>query len=615
MPTSAAAPLIAEPHTWAVLCLTVLALFLFTRKQIPIETSSLGVLVLLTVGFALFPFETISGRLHVVDLFSGFGHEALVAVCALMIVGHGLIRTGALEPVGRVLASMWASKPMLSLIAMLVVAALLSAFVNNTPVVVLLIPVLLNIAIRTGTKTSAVLMPMGFATLLGGMATSIGTSTNLLVVSVAAELGLSRFGMFDFALPAVMAGLLGIIYLTFIAPLLVPDRTPMMLDSSPRLFSAQLNIPPGSFADGKTVAELRKRTGDRMNIKRIRKSENAYSVALPDANVKAGDRLLVTDTAAGLKEYENVLEADLYVSGKPVADDNPLADKDQQTAEIVIVDGSFLDRRTLNSTSFADIYDLIPLAIHRAGSAIDSMPHGIGNVVLRSGDILLVQGARERLATLKREGSMFILDATADLPFSRQSGSAIAILFLVVALAALGILPIAVSAVAGVLAMLLTGCLAWRDVPQALSTPVIMIMVVSLALGHALELTGGAELIATSFLRVAADASPSFILSGLILLMACLTNVLSNNAAAVIGTPIAITLAHRLGLPPEAFVLGVMFGANLSFATPMAYKTNLLIMNAGGYTFGDFVRVGIPLTILMWLAFSYILPLIYFPSS
>ena len=305
-------------------------------------------LVLLTVGFALFPYEAISGRLHVVDLFSGFGHEALVAVCALMIVGHGLIRTGALDPLGRVLASTWASKPMLSLIAMLVVAALLSAFVNNTPVVVLLIPVLLNIAIRTGTKTSAVLMPMGFATLLGGMTTSIGTSTNLLVVSVAAELGLSRFGMFDFALPALIASLLGIVYLTFIAPLLIPDRVPMMLDSSPRLFSAQLNIPPDSFADGKTVAELRKRTGDRMNIKRIRKSENAYSVALPDANVKAGDRLLVTDTAAGLKEFESVLEADLYVSGKPVADDNPLADEDQQIAEIVIVDGSSLDRQTLN---------------------------------------------------------------------------------------------------------------------------------------------------------------------------------------------------------------------------------------------------------------------------
>ena len=598
-----------------MLCLTVLALFLFTRKQIPIETSSLAVLVLITVGFALFPFETVNGHLSVVELFSGFGHEALVAVCALMIVGHGLIRTGALEPVGRALASMWALKPMLSLIAMLGVAAILSAFINNTPVVVLLIPVLLNVAMRTGTKTSSLLMPMGFATLLGGMATSIGTSTNLLVVSVAADLGLGRFGMFDFALPAVLAGLLGIIYLTFIAPRLIPDRTPMMLDASPRLFSAQLNIPPGSFADGKTVAELRKRTDDRMNIKRIRKSENAYSVALPDATVSAGDRLLVTDTAAGLKEYESALEADLYVSGKPVADDNPLADKDQQIAEIVIVDGSILDRRTLNSTSFAEIYDLIPLAIHRAGSAINSMPRGIGDVVLRSGDILLVQGAREQLATLKREGSMFILDATVDLPFSRQSGSAVVILLLVVSLAALGILPIAVSAVAGVLAMLLTGCLAWRDVPQALSTPVIMIMVVSLALGHALEVTGGAELIATFFLQVAAGASPSVILSGLILLMACLTNVLSNNAAAVIGTPIAITLAQRLGLPPEAFVLGVMFGANLSFATPMAYKTNLLIMNAGGYTFGDFARVGIPLTVLMWLAFSYILPAIYFPAG
>jgi di/tricarboxylate transporter len=600
------------PHAWAVLSLTVLALFLFTRKQIPLETSSLAVLVLLTVGFALFPYQSHGASFQVVDLFSGFGHEALIAVCALMIVGHGLIRTGALEPVGRALSRSWVSHPILSLLAMLFSAALLSAFVNNTPIVILLIPVLLNVAIRTGTKTSSILMPMGFATLLGGMTTTIGTSTNLLVVSVAAELGVERFSMFDFVVPALGASALGILYLAFIAPRLIPDREPLMLDSAPRVFSAQLNILSGSFADGKTVSELRSRTNGRMQILRIRKSTNAYSVALPDAVVNAGDRLMVTETANDLKEFENLLGADLYVSGKPVAEDNPLAAGDQQTAEIVVVDGSPLINQTLSALRFADVYDLVVLAIHRTGRVIDSMPRGISNVVLKSGDILLVQGAREKIAALKRNGSLFILDATVDLPFDRHARSAVLIMIMVVILSAFGLLPIAVSAVAGVLAMLGARCLTWRDVPQALSTPVILIVVVSLALGHALELTGGAEIIARSFMQVAAGASPAVILSALMLLMACLTNVLSNNAAAVIGTPIAISLADHLQLPAQPFVLAMMFGANMSFATPMAYKTNLLVMNAGGYTFADFARVGVPLTLLMWLTLSLILPWLYF---
>ena len=204
-------------HTISVLFMTVVALALFARRQIPLETTSLVILVLLSVGLALFPYHSNGHDIEVTALFSGFGHEALVAVCALMIVGHGLVRTGALEPFGRLLASKWAASPKLALLATLAGAALLSAFVNNTPVVVLLIPVLLTVAMRTGASTAGLLMPMGFATLLGGMATSIGTSTNLLVVSIAADLGVPRFAMFDFILPAALAGGVGIVYLAFIA--------------------------------------------------------------------------------------------------------------------------------------------------------------------------------------------------------------------------------------------------------------------------------------------------------------------------------------------------------------------------------------------------------------
>lgn len=196
-------------HAIAVMLLTVVALWLFTRERIPLELSSLGLIAILAVGFALFPYHDIEPTIF----FTGFAHEALIAVCALMVLGQGLVRTGALEPVGRILGRLWGRAPLLSFLATLLVGAVLSAFVNNTPIVVLLLPILISVCLRTSTSAASVLMPMGFATLVGGMATTIGTSTNLLVVSVARDLGLPEFGMFDFALPAAIAGGVAIVYL------------------------------------------------------------------------------------------------------------------------------------------------------------------------------------------------------------------------------------------------------------------------------------------------------------------------------------------------------------------------------------------------------------------
>lgn len=239
------------------------------------------------------------------------------------------------------------------------------------------------------------------------------------------------------------------------------------------------------------------------------------------------------------------------------------------------------------------------------------MRANLQDVTLRTGDILLVQGPRDSIAELKSSGELLVLDATTDLPHTAKAPLALAIMAGIVLAAALGLLPIAISAVFGVLLMIISGCLDWRNATRALSVPVIMIVVASLALGVALLKTGGAEYLAQVFVAIAAGAPPSVILSGLILLMALLTNIVSNNAAAVIGTPIAISMANQLNLPAEAFVLAVLFGANMSYATPMAYKTNLLVMSAGGYTFGDFLRVGIPLTLIMWLVFSWVLPWLY----
>ncbi len=604
-------PPLPEAHAIAVIALTAVALFLFTRERIPLETSSLAVLAVLAAGFELFPMEHAAGQLGAEVFFRGFGHEALVAVCALMIAGQGLVRTGALEPVGRALAGLWRTSPALSLLVTLLIGAVLSAFVNNTPIVVLLLPILVSVSLRTGKSASGVLMPMGFATLVGGMATTIGTSTNLLVVSVASDLGLPRFGMFDFAGPAAVAGGVGLLYLWLLAPRLLPERQALLRNTSPRLFSAALHVPEDSFCDGKSLGDVMKKAGGGLKVIRIRRGEHNELMPLPDVIIRAGDQLLVEDTPTQLKEYEQVLEADLYSGDNRVDEDHPLSAEDQQLAEIAVFYGSSLVGRTLRGTYFLERHQVAGLALHRAGRQLATDGQNMGDVRLREGDVLLVQGPRERIARLRDAQELLVLDATEDLPHSDRARLALGIMVAIVGFAAFGVLPIAVSAVCGALLMIATGCLSWKDAVNALSAQVILIVAASLALGAALQATEGTAYLTALFLAATAGAPPAVVLSGLMLLMAVLTNIVSNNAAAVIGTPIAIGIAAKLSLPPEPFVLAVLFGANMSYATPMAYKTNLLVMSAGGYTFSDFLRIGVPLTLLMWLALSWLLPAMY----
>jgi len=607
-------PIPPNPHAMAVLVLAVFAMLLFTRKNLPLETASFIILISLAVGFELFPFKVDGQMLHPDFFFHGFGHEALVAVCSLMIAGQGVVRTGALEPVGRGLARLWKISPGVSLLLTLLIAAFISAFINNVPVVVLLLPILISVSIRTKTNASKVLMPMGFATLLGGTCTTIGTSTNLLVVTVAADMGLRRIEMFDFLAPAVLAGGVGIAYLWLIVPRIIPERKLTLADTSPRVFIAHLAIPEESALVGKTLAEAIRKAGGGIKVRGIRRGNESLIMPLPSVVIKAGDQLIIRDTPERLKEIEVVLEGALYQDenlGNPVNEDHPLKAEDQQIAEIAVIQGSPLRGKTFSEISFSDRYGIIILAIHRAGKRLQKGLDSISDVRLQAGDILLVQGPREQIASLKKEKDLLVLDAIVDLPFTKKAPLALLIMLAIIVTAAFGWMPIAISASCGALAMIVFGCMSWNDATKALSTQVIMIVVASLALGSALLKTGGADYLAELFLSLSGGAPPSVMLSGLMLLMAVLTNAVSNNATAVMGTPIAISIASQMGQPAEPFVLAVLFGANMSFATPMAYKTNLLVMNAGEYTFNDFLRVGIPLVIILWGTLSWLLPTLY----
>ena len=606
-------PITPDVHGIAVLLLTVLALFLFTRDRIPLESSSLAILIILTAGFSLFPY-TKDGDVAVgpIDFFAGFGNEALVAICALMMVGKALETTGALQPLANVVGRAWSSRPVLALISTLVAGAILSAFMNNTPIVVLLMPIIVGASLRSKFPVSGVMMPMGLATIIGGMSTTIGTSTNLLVVGIAHDMGVFEFSMFDWVLPVAVVGGVGVLFLWLVAPRLLPDRTPPMADTTPRIFSAQLHVKEGGFADGKSLSEVLAKADGNLRIDKIQRTESLFLAKLPSVIIQPGDRLFVKDSPENLKHYESLLGATLFNLSDiehPIDEETPLKAEGQQLAEVVITRGSPLHLRSLAAARFTNSYGLLPLALHRARAPSSQVTGDLNLIRLRAGDVLLVQGTRESIAQLKDSGSMLVLDGTTDLPHTHRAKRALAIMGFVVAAAALGIMPISVSALVGLGLMIATGCLTWRDAANSLSIPIVMIIVTALALGKALVGTGMADYIALSFVSLTSGLPVSMILSAFLLLMTIMTNVVSNNAAAAIGTPIAVSIATQLGVNVEPFILAVLFGANMSFATPYGYQTNLLIMTAGGYKFGDFLRVGIPLTIIMWIGFSLALPM------
>ena len=594
-------------HALAVMIMIVVALALFTRENIPMETTSLVVLVVLAIGFQIFPFESDGQVLAPSDFFAGFGNRALIAVSALMIVGQGLISTGALEPVGRLLARLWQRSPALSLLLTIFMTAVLSAFINNTPIVVLMLPILIGVAVKTGSAPSSSLMPMGFASIIGGMATTIGSSTNLLVVNVAADMGMTRFSMFDFSIPVLIAGSVALLYLWLIAPKILPTRSPPMNHGVSRVYTAQIRLNSNSPVVGLTLAEAIARTGEKIKVETIQRGKGVFINPLPDVKLSAGDRITTSNNQQNLREYARLLGGTLFADDHEVDATHPLSTDGTQIAEIAITPASRLNGTRIGNAGLLSRFGLRLLAFNRFEGMEDRESPGLDETRLRTGDVLLVQSTLENLADLKQSPDFLILDGSINLPRARKAPIALAVITGVVGLAAAKIMPIEISALLGCLVLILTGCLNWKDAMNALSTQVILIIVSSLALGLALLKTGGADYLANMFVYITFGAPPAIVLMSLMLMMGVLTNVVSNNAAAVIGTPIAIGIAQRLGLPLEPFVLAVLFGANLSFATPMAYQTNVLIMNAGGYKFGDFIRVGIPLTFITWLVLSGVL--------
>ena len=599
-------------HGLAMLLFAAVVFGLFIYNRWSISTISLGMLVTLPLGFTLFPLVRDGETVNAARFLDGFASPALVAICALMIVGHALVVTGALEPAARRLASLVALHPRSALLAVLVMAASVSGVINDTPVVVLLIPLLLAAASQAKVPAAGLLLPMNYAVLIGGMATTIGTSTNLIVVAIAASLGVGPFGLFDWVGLVALAAVPGLAYLWLLAPRLLRHVPAQAQDLSSDVFDAELHIDEDSLLVGQPLSAAFNAVKYRLPFVGLRRAGRTV-LPLPSRRLRVGDRLIIRDTALRLKELERQLGAVLHAVG-PADDDDAAAPPPAEpalpaavVAQMIVTAGSPLEGRSVRQERLAERFGFIVVGVRTTAQRASWQREGLTDRLISVGDVLLVQGEAGAMRKAQRDGLGLLLDERFAVTRQDKAGIAIVVMAGVVSLAATKTLPIEIAALSGALLLLLTRCLSWEDITQSLSAKVILLVAASLALGDALAVTGSTAWLAQGLAAQTGALSPAWLAALLMGLMGLVTNFVSNNAAAAIGTPLAVSLAQTLGVPPEPFVLAVLFGCNLCYLTPMGYQTNLLVMNAGGYRFSDFLRVGTPLFLIMWASLSFLL--------
>lgn len=601
-------PGLPSPHAAATLLITIVVFVLFAGGRVRIELVCLGLIATLALGFYLFPFVH-EGRFTGMEVaFGGFGHEALVAITCLMILGRGLVVTGALEPAARLMSRLWRFSRTLGMLFTLAVCMIMSAFVNDTPILILTLPVLLNLVDRAGVPASKTLMPVNSAILIGGTATALGTSTNILVLSIADDLGVEPIGVFAFTSVVATAALVAFPYIWLVMPRLLPAGESGTARAA-RRYLAVLHLTEVAVSRVRTFGGLRRRVGREIEVTAIAREGRPLGIDDPDLELRPGDRVSASGTMDELREASEILKAPLAEAEwmEAVRVEAERRKGDRQLAELVIGPDSPLIGESPRGARLADRFGVVVLGTYRADVTLHASAHAPMVERFQAGDLLLAQGTADKLAELETSQKALLLGQARDLPRSAKAPLAIAIVAGTVLIAALKIVPIAIAALAGTIAMLVTRCVLFERIGRALSPEVIVLVAASIALGRSLVETGAADWLG-SWLAIGLEPlTPTTVLVVLMAFAAVLTNFVSNAAAAAVGTPLAVSLATKLSLPAEPMVLAILFGANLCYVTPVAYQTNLLIMGPGGYRFRDFVRAGLPLALIMISTLAFLL--------
>ncbi|MEA5540945.1 SLC13 family permease [Limnoraphis robusta Tam1] len=572
----------------------VIALTCFIFELLPVDTTAICVAVVLMIFGLVTPEEGIAG----------FGNSATITVMAMFILSAGITRTGVVQ-IARDGLTKWGGNNLTQqIIAMGVIVGPISGLINNTAVVAIFLPIIEDWCKKQRISVSKLLMPLSFVTILGGMITLIGTSTNILASGVSKKLGYGEFSIFQFTKLGILTFLIGLVYLAFIAPKLLPNRKPLATefigeDYDIKDYLTELIIKPRSSLVGQTLSRSEIQRKFDLDVLEIVQNGMRFSQPLGDKVLGVGDILIVRsgkDDLLKIREERGLsLLPDVQFQTQEI--ESILTTEEEKIGEVLILSNSRLIGTTLKELRFRQRYNATVLAIRRGAELLRGR---LGRIPLRFGDLLLVQGPKQSFIGLQTTRELLVLEQQ-DVETLRTDKALIAVLITlaVIGVAAFDWLPILITGLTGVILMIITGCLKPGEIYGAVRWDVIFLLAGLIPLGTAMDKSGATELLGNFIAGLGGNLSGYWILTFFFAATSVLTEILSNNASVVLMIPIAVQVAETLNLNPLAFMFAVTFAASNSFMTPIGYQTNTMVYGPGGYKFVDFLRVGGPLNLLM----------------
>jgi di/tricarboxylate transporter len=583
----------AEIQPWVAMSILVVMFVLFVLERTPVEVTAIG-------GAALM---LVLGILPVSEATAVLANPAPWTIAMMFLVMGGLVRTGAVEAVITAVGRHAGDRPKTTIAALIGTTALASAFMNNTPLVAVMIPVVIQLAMKIGTAPSKLLIPLSYMTVMGGMISLIGTSTNILVDGVAVKEGLAHFSLFEIAPVGIAVTIAGGIFLTLFGNRLLPVRQSMgvlLNDRRKMKFFTEVAVPEESQLIGQPVMDIDIFKRDGVRVIDVLRGDASLRRDLAAVTLEAGDRVVLRTEMTELMGLH--ARKDVHLVDK-------LSSVKTETVEVLIGPGCRMEGNRLGDLRLRRRYGVYVLAVHRRNQNIGRQ---LDDLIVRVGDTLLLEGTVEDIQRLAADMDLVDVNRPRVMAFRRAKVPiALAALALIVTLSALDLAPILPLAVIAVAVILITQCVDSDEAFSFVDGRLLAMIFAMLAVGEGLDQSGAVEIIVNGVAPWLEGLGPFMLILTVYFLGLVLTEFLSNNAVAVVYTPIAIELALRLGHDPRPFVVAVMFSATLAFATPVGYQTNMMVYGPGGYRFSDFARVGVPLNIIVMLVACALIPLIW----